>query len=97
MVKHQVMIVVSDGDLEEALIERFGEDVMGPHNDFMANVLFNDDYNNDSYKSYCFNKDEEYTGKPWQDEEKIRIRNLLNSILREEFPDHDTILVDVSW
>lgn len=96
MVEYEMMVVVSADALEEALIERFGEDTMCSFYS-MANVLFDDNYNNDSYKRYWFGEDEEYTGASWQNEKRIRIRNQLNSILREEFPGHDAILVDVSW
>lgn len=94
--KYEMMPVVDANELERILIAQYGPNAMG-NQDFMANVLFGDEYNNDSYKSYYFQEDEEFTGKFWQDEEKIRIRNCVNSILRDLFPDQERILVDVSW
>ena len=52
---------------------------------------------NDCYKSYYFEDDEEYTGKSWQNEERIRVRNLVNAYLRDILPGHESVLIDVSW
>ena len=63
----------------------------------LRNILFGDDYQNDCYKSYYFADNEEYTGKYWQNEEEIRIRNLVNAYLRDILPDYTHVLIDVSW
>ena len=63
----------------------------------LRNILFGDDYQNDCYKSYCFADDEEYTGESWENEEEIRIRNLVNAYLRDILPDYERVLIDVSW
>ena len=71
-------------------------DIMGDE-DFMANVLFDDEYNNDSCKRYYFSEDEVYEGHSWQNKERIRICNCVNVMLRDMFPGYEKILVDVSW
>ena len=63
----------------------------------LRNILFYEDYQNDCYKYYSFVEDEEYTGEFWQDEEHIRIRNLVNAYLRDILPDYECVLIDVSW
>ena len=88
--QYEMMPVVDAYELQQALELQFGPDVM-------ANVLFDDEYNNYSCKRYCFEKDEVYEGHFWQDEERIRICNCVNAMLRDMFPGRHTILVDVSW
>lgn len=85
--------VIDVTDLEDAIRIQFGVDV----EDEMRNILFGDDYQNDCYKSYCFADDEEYTGESCQNEEHIRIRNLLNAYLRDILPDYERVLIDVTW
>ena len=65
--------------------------------DDLRDILFYGDYMNDCYKSYYFADDEKYTGESWQNEEHIRIRNLVNTILRNTLPEHHTVLIDVMW
>jgi hypothetical protein len=96
MIQYEVMPVVDSYEIERALKEKFGPDVMG-NEDVVANVLFDDYYSNDSCKHYCFSEDKVYEGHSWQNEERIRICNCVNAMLREVFPDCDAILVDVSW
>ena len=79
--------------LEEELKTQFGVDVEGE----LRNILFYEDYMNDCYKSYYFADDEEYTGKSWQNEERICIRNLVNAYLRDILPEHERVLIDVTW
>lgn len=85
--------VIEVRTLENELKTQFDVEV---HN-YLRNILFYDDYMNDCYKSYCFADDEEYTGASWQDEERIRIRNLVNAYLRDILPDYECVLIDVSW
>ena len=85
--------VIDVTDLEDAIRIQFGVDVEGE----MRNILFDDDYMNDCYKSYFFADDEEYTGASWQNEEHIRIRNLVNAYLRDILPDYERVLIDVTW
>lgn len=94
--KYEMMPVVTADALQEALELQFGSDVMG-NEDVLANALFGEEYNNYSCKRYYFQTDEVYEGKFWQNEEHIRICNCVNAMLRDMFPDRDTVLVDVSW
>lgn len=79
--------------LEDELKLQFDIDVEGE----LATLLFYDDYMNDCYKSYYFEDDYEYTGQPWENEERIRVANCLNAILRDLLPGEKRILIDVSW
>lgn len=63
----------------------------------LASILFDDNYQNDCYKSYCFEDDEEFHGYAWENEEHIRIRNLVNAYLRDILPDYERVLIDVTW
>ena len=85
--------VIDVTDLEDAIRIQFGVNVENE----MRNILFGDDYMNDCYKSYYFANDEKYTGAFWQNEEHIRIRNLVNAYLRDILPDYERVLIDVSW
>ena len=85
--------VIDVSDLEDAIRIQFGVDVDGE----MRNILFGDEYVNDCYKSYYFADDEEYVGDVYQNEEEIRIRNLVNAYLRDILPDYERVLVDVTW
>lgn len=94
--QYEMMPVIEADVLQEALELQFGPAVMG-NADVMAQVLFGDEYTNYSLKRYNFFEDEVYEGHPWQNEERIRICNCVNAMLRDMFPGRDTILVDVSW
>ena len=94
--QYEMMPVVDAYELQRALELQFGPDIMG-NQDHMANVLFGDEYNNYSFKRYNFAKDEVFEGYTWQNEERIRICNCVNAMLRDMFPGCNTILVDVSW
>ena len=59
--------------------------------------MLNHNYSNNCYKSYYFADDYEYTGQPWEQEEKIRVTNCVNAILRDLLPGEERILIDVSW
>jgi hypothetical protein len=85
--------VIDVTDLEDAIRIQFGVDI----EDDLRNILFYDEYQNDCYKSYCFADDEEYTGESWENEEHIRIRNLINAYLRDILPDYERVLIDVTW
>ena len=79
--------------LERELKIQFDVDIEGD----LRNILFYDDYQNDCYKSYYFEDDEEFRGYPWENEEHIRIRNLINAYLRDILPDYTHVLIDVTW
>ena len=93
MAVYEMRPVIEIYVLEDELKTRFGVDVEGE----LRNILFYEDYMNDCYKSYYFADDEEYTGKSWQNEERIRVRNLVNAYLRDILPGHERVLIDVSW
>ena len=93
MAVYKMYPVIEVGILEDEIKAQFNIDVEGE----LRNILFYEDYMNDCYKSYYFADDEEYTGKSWQNEENIRIRNLVNAYLRDILPGHERVLIDVSW
>lgn len=93
MAVYEMYPVIDVYDLEDELKTQFGVDVEGE----LRDILFYEDYMNDCYKSYYFADDEEYTGKSWQNEERIRIRNLVNAYLRDILPNYERVLIDVSW
>lgn len=79
--------------LENEIKTQFDVDVEGE----LSNILFYDNYQNDCYKSYCFEDDDEFHGYTWEDERRIRIRNLVNVYLRDILPDYTRVLIDVTW
>ena len=93
MAVYKMCPVIEIGVLEDEIKAQFDVDVEGE----LRNILFYEDYMNDCYKSYYFADDEEYTGKSWQNEERIRVRNLVNAYLRDILPGHERVLIDVSW
>ena len=93
MAIYEMRPVIDVTDLEDAIRIQFGVDVEGE----MRNILFYDDYMNDCYKSYCFAEDEVYEYPAWQNEEHIRIRNLVNAYLRDILPGYERVLIDVTW
>ena len=93
MAVYKMYPVIEVGVIENEIKAQFDIDVEGE----LRNILFYEDYMNDCYKSYWFEDDEVYTGKSWQNEEHIRIRNLVNSYLRDILPEYNTVLIDVTW
>ena len=85
--------VIEVNILENEIKTQFDVDV----EDDLRNILFGDNYQNDCYKSYCFEDDEEFHGYAWEDEERIRIRNLVNAYLRDILPDYTHVLINVTW
>jgi hypothetical protein len=92
MAIHIMMPVVDVDELEDAVNTQFGCEIAE-----MRNLLFSDDFSNDSYQSFWYDKMEVFEGRSWQDEEQIRLRNLVRAYLQDTIPDHDRVLVDVSW
>lgn len=91
--KIEMQPTINISALEDELKLQFDIDVEGE----LSSILFYDNYMNDCYKSYYFEDDYEYTGQPWQDEERIRVTNCVNAILRDLLPGKERILIDVSW
>lgn len=94
--KYEMMPAFWVEDFEEALIAQYGREFMDEVGD-LRNFLFDDDYMNDVYVKYWFDEIEEYTGEVWQDEEHIRLENCIKTFLKDLFPDHDYVLIDVMW
>ena len=89
---HTMMPVVNVDELEDAVNAQFGCEIAE-----MRNLLFSDDFSNDSYQSFWYGKMEIFEGRSWQNEEQIRLRNLVRAYLQDTIPDYDRVLVDVSW
>lgn len=79
--------------LENEIKTQFDVDI----EDDLRSILFYDNYQNDCYKPYYFEDDEEFHGYSWENEEHIRIRNLVNAYLRDILPDYTCVLIDVTW
>lgn len=92
MAIHVMMPVVDVSELEDAVNAKFGCEITE-----MRNLLFSDDFNNNSYQSFWYGKMEVFEGRSWQNEEQIRLRNLVRTYLQDTIPDYDRVLVDVSW
>lgn len=92
MAIHIMMPVVDVSELEDAVNTRFGCEITE-----MRSLLFSDDFSNDSYQSFWYGKMEVFEGRSWQNEEQIRLRNLVRTYLQDTIPDYDRVLVDVSW
>lgn len=93
MAVYEMKPVIEIGVLEDEIKTQFNVEV----EEELSSILFGTDFMNDCYKSYYYTDDEEYTGKFWQNEEHIRIRNLVNAYLRDILPDYKCVLIDVSW
>lgn len=83
-------------DLKEALTIQYGREFMDEVGD-LRNFLFDTNYMNDVYVEYGFDEIEEYTGEEWQDENHIRLENCIKTFLKDIFPNHDSVLIDVMW
>ena len=83
-------------DLEREVIARYPELEKDIEYYEIRAIMFDDDYNNDCYKEYFFGEDYKYE-YPWQNEEKIKIENIIRAYLREVLPDEDHVIIDVSW
>ena len=84
--------LIAARDLEDAVNLQFGCDI-----DEIRNLLFDDNYVNDCYKRFYYKEQEEYHDQPWEDEESIRLRNLVRAFLCDILPEYDSIMIDVSW
>ena len=85
--------VVDAWDLEHAVNTQFDCNIEN-----IRNLLFDDQYYNDSYQLFDFTDMEEY--EDWMDpseEEGIRLRNLVRTYLQDAIPDYELVLINVSW
>ena len=90
--KHHIAKAVWVEDLRKAVNLQFDCDF-----DDLTPILFGNECPTNCYKRYYFNEVIEYHGYSWEDEEDIRIRNLVNLFLKGVFPFDDYILIDISW
>lgn len=91
--RHINMIVVADGDVAEEVSKKYGVEI-----DYIANLFWESDFMNDSYKSLWIDEASDETKKGFcEDENTYKLRNLVRQHLRECFPGVDRVLVDVSW
>lgn len=90
--KHSTEIVIDVCDLEDEICATYGIDHFEGRN-----LFWEEDYCNDSYKSLYLDDDEEYKGYSWQNEEEIKLRNLIYAHLRKCFPNAKRVLVEVTW
>ena len=56
--------------------------------------MFDDGDCNDC-RYFDFSYDIEYRGYWWEDEEEVKLANLIRSHLREIFPDRNYVLIDI--
>ena len=64
--------------------------------DDICKLLFDDDYANNSYKSFYFDEMEVYNGYFWENEEDIRLRNIVRAYLKDILPNYEYVLIDIS-
>lgn len=92
--EYEMRPVIDIYSLTDALEEKYH---WGLESHEVCQLMFNDEYVNDSYKSYGYSQDEKYEGYPWQSESRIGFQNMIKQFLREAIPGHTRVLVDVSW
>lgn len=86
----QMYPVIDADDLQREVNRYFGCDI-----DEIRNLLFDDDYNNDSYKNFFF--DELEVPEEEEGEEKVTLRNLVRRYLKVHVPNYCSVIIDVSW
>ena len=95
--KHKNAIEINIYDLYDALVLQYGPEFK---NDVdcgdLRNIMFGDIYMNDSYKKFYIDEDipeEEFDA--WNG--IAPIYNAIITFLQDSFPNHDYVLVDISW
>ena len=83
--------VVNYKTLEDAVNLQFDTDI-----DDICELLFYDDYANNSYKDFYFDEVEAYNGYFWENEEDIRLRNIVRAYLKDILPNCEYVLIDIS-
>ena len=86
-IPHDLVPAVQLDDIENALYDA-GIEVK----EDLRLFFFYDNFMNDVYKPLYIKEDSD---PEWDD--NAELRNKIYALLREAFPNHDTILVDVSW
>ena len=92
--KYEMMPVINANEIERAVELQYGVAIE------LAPLMWPEDFQNDCYKSLCFDDDmvAEWEEDTYEDEETRREHLLVYSILRDVFPENiRTVLVDVSW
>lgn len=85
--------VIDAWDLENAVNAKFDVEINN-----IRKLLFDEYYQNDCYKYFCYADMEEYEDWMHEDgEEIIHLRNLVRAYLQETIPDYNAVLIDVSW
>lgn len=81
-------------DLEKAVNIQYGLNIDNIHE-----LLFNDHYYNDTYSIFDLDEEEEYDEEYMdpEEEENIRLRNLIRTYLKDILPGQGYVLVDTSW
>ena len=92
MAIHTMMPVVSADELEKAVNAQFGCEITD-----ITNLLFGDDFHNDSYQGFWYDEMEDYHGHSWEEEDEINLRNLVRTYLQDTIPEFSRVLIDVSW
>ena len=92
--KYKTMPVIEANEIEKAVKLQYGVNIE------LAPLMWPEDFQNDCYKSLCFDDDmaAEWEEDEYYDEQSRREHLMVYSILRDVFPENiRTILVDVSW
>lgn len=98
--KYAMMPVIRIRDLEDALDAQYGSDFLS-RDDSLREILFDDQYCNDSAKKLYILDVEEWDDSfleyDWFNEHKWRIRNCVLTFLQDLFPDQEYVMIDVTW
>ena len=84
--------VVDMYELEKALNLQYGENF----NEIPV-LLFGDDYMGGVCKPFFFDKMEVFSYPQWQNEEEIRLRNLVRAYFQDVFPERNMVLIHIYW
>ena len=91
---YKTMPVVEANEIEKAVELKYGVNIE------LAPLMWPEDFQNDCYKSLCFDDDKvaEWEEDEYYDEQTRKEHLMVYSILRDALPENiRTILVDVSW
>lgn len=92
-INHKMVPYLTERNIVDAFKQKYNEDI---NHLCIPNILFDDDYCNDSAKRLDIDelwwRDE---GSPESEEERIHI--MIMEMLFEEFYPHRYVLVDVTW
>lgn len=65
--------------------------------DDICDLIFHGEYYNDSYKQYHFNEDITWPSPRSLSRMDDYKENLVRKYLREQLPDYNIVLIDISW